>query len=262
MALPLLKAHLHARYLTRILSQSVQLTAKRLLFSSTFSSIHPSCTCSRILFGYQIGYCSRYQTGYRKILSYYTTKPTRPYEINSNVPKNVLIYSNENKTFLKFVPYFGIGQFVFWGYLALFVYQNFKEDKSPSKIEVPADSWISVINAFQMHYKNALSVLFFSIGYIILNVSVLYPTRTVRQLWLIKGGKRVGIATYGFAKKYKSFIIPVEHINCIRARHESGVQIPMKIKGKWFYFLLDKNGVFHNSKLFDYSVGLKRQFKI
>lgn len=44
------------------------------------------------------------------------------------------------------------------------------------------------------------------------------------------------------------------------ARHEMKSYLPMKIRGRRFYFILDGQGEFLNEKLFDYTVGNSRRW--
>lgn len=47
-----------------------------------------------------------------------------------------------------------------------------------------------------------------------------------------------------------------------QTRQTAKDQLPFKVQGKWFYYLLDtKSGTFPNPELFDYTAGMKRTFK-
>lgn len=47
-------------------------------------------------------------------------------------------------------------------------------------------------------------------------------------------------------------------ISCAVGRNDRGQSIPMKVKGKWFHYTLDKNGQFFNPTLFDLTAGMRR----
>lgn len=47
-------------------------------------------------------------------------------------------------------------------------------------------------------------------------------------------------------------------VSCTVGRNSSGQSIPLKVKGKWFHYTLDKNGEIYNPKLFDLTAGLRR----
>ena len=90
---------------------------------------------------------------------------------------------------------------------------------------------------------------------------MIYPLRSVRTLWLLRGGHDVHIQTHNWFGKSGSMKVPLDTISCMQAREGTASYIPMKVKGKFLFFLLDKSGKFHNTQLFDYSVGLMRSLK-
>ncbi|KAG8244772.1 hypothetical protein J6590_015312 [Homalodisca vitripennis] len=48
-------------------------------------------------------------------------------------------------------------------------------------------------------------------------------------------------------------------ITTSQTRYSAKVQLPIKVQGKWFYYILDtKNGTFPNPELFDFTAGMKR----
>lgn len=55
-----------------------------------------------------------------------------------------------------------------------------------------------------------------------------------------------------------TFIIKLFQISCAVGRSSSGQNIPLKVKGKWFHYVLDKQGEIYNPKLFDLTAGLRR----
>ena len=89
----------------------------------------------------------------------------------------------------------------------------------------------------------------------------MYPARAVQTLWLLKGGNSVRVSTYSVFKKYQTLTVPVNSVTCLQTRADASAQIPMKISGKWFFYLLDKRGKFHNPELFDFVIGLNRSLK-
>ena len=89
----------------------------------------------------------------------------------------------------------------------------------------------------------------------------MYPARAVQTLWLLKGGNSVRVNTYSVLKKYQTLTVPVNSVTCLQTRADAAAQIPMKISGKWFFYLLDKRGKFHNPELFDFVIGLNRSLK-
>ena len=58
----------------------------------------------------------------------------------------------------------------------------------------------------------------------------------------------------------RTFTKPVDHLSCMEARTGKGPHIPMKIKDTNFYYIIDKQGSFPKTNLFDFVVGIKRNF--
>lgn len=96
----------------------------------------------------------------------------------------------------------------------------------------------------------------------VLFFTVLYPKRSVRSLTLLKGGKNVKLATYTYFGKTTQFTVPLEEVSGMQSRNSKGATLALKVKGHWWYYMLDKRkGVFHQPDLFDHVVGLQREFK-
>ncbi|XP_029643081.1 transmembrane protein 223 [Octopus sinensis] len=181
-----------------------------------------------------------------------------PFEVNDRVTEDTLIYSYKNDKFYKLLAFLGILQFFFWVHLAGFSYTTLRDVK-PKEQEANENStkppWWKRINLGENKYRNGIALLCISVGYLVLFISIIYPRRAVKQLWLLKGGRAVKIDTFGYKSHY---VAPLDSISCLQQRDSPKTQIPLKMKGKWFHFLLDKKGVFHQEKLFDFSIGLKR----
>lgn len=192
--------------------------------------------------------------------------------------KDIVLYKYENPKFFRNLNIFGFSQFVFWTYLSHF---------SLTLRDVPVDNaanahkdqlkWYEKINMGEEKYKNGLSFLCFGIGknFNILHVNSFYriqflgycimalswgiTLRSVRYLVLRKDGKSVAFVTYTPVGKNRITDANLGHISAQQHRQSVNVHLPIKVKGRWFYFLLDKRGQFPNPSLFDNTVGLSRQ---
>lgn len=87
----------------------------------------------------------------------------------------------------------------------------------------------------------------------------MYTLRSVRFLVLRKGGKDVSFVTYTPFGKNRILNVPVNCISAQEARAAAKSQLPLKVKNKNFFYILDMRGEFLNTKLFDYTAGLKRK---
>ncbi|XP_053305019.1 transmembrane protein 223 isoform X2 [Spea bombifrons] len=94
---------------------------------------------------------------------------------------------------------------------------------------------------------------------LILAAGLLFSRRSVSAVTLHRGGDRVTIVTAGLFGFGSSFTVPLRHISSMAHRSEVPAMIPLKIKGKPLYFLLDKQGQVSNAKLFDITVGAYRK---
>ena len=78
----------------------------------------------------------------------------------------------------------------------------------------------------------------------------------------MKGGQSIKMITYNVFGTKRSLEVPLKNVNCKRYRTAPGTFVALKLKGRLFYFIMDKrDGIFHNEKLFDHVVGLQRDLK-
>lgn len=57
-----------------------------------------------------------------------------------------------------------------------------------------------------------------------------------------------------------TFTISHFQVSAKQSRMTATVHLPLKVKGKYFHYILDMRGQFPNAKLFDYSAGLRRNW--
>ncbi|XP_037954788.1 transmembrane protein 223 [Teleopsis dalmanni] len=182
---------------------------------------------------------------------------TRNIDINTNVAKDVVLFTYENPKFYKVINIFGIAQFVFWTYLSHFALTTLKDAPVEENPEVEL-SWYQRINLGENKYRNGISVFCFLVGYGILFSVWMFTLRSVRFLILRKGGNAVSFVTYGPFNRNRIMDVPLNCMSAQEARELAKVQLPIKVKNKSLYYVLDMRGEFKNPKLFDYTAGLKR----
>jgi len=101
-------------------------------------------------------------------------------------------------------------------------------------------------------------------GQISISLFSLFTIRSVRYIILSPGARSVRITTFsitGSPKRYRNYDIPLENVSAFQYRSSDGNYIPLKVRGKWFYFLVDSKGKFHKPSLFDQTVGVFRVLK-
>lgn len=92
----------------------------------------------------------------------------------------------------------------------------------------------------------------------VLGAGLLFSLRSVRSVMLRAGGQQVTLTTHAPFGLGAHFTVPLNQVSCMAHRGEVPAMLPLKVKGRRFYFLLDKTGHFPNTKLFDNTVGAYR----
>lgn len=89
----------------------------------------------------------------------------------------------------------------------------------------------------------------------------MYTLRSVRYLVLGKNGNSVSFITYTpFGENRILSNVPLTCISAQESRELARVHLPIKVKDKAFYYILDMRGKFLNTKIFDHTIGLQRKF--
>ncbi|XP_058464278.1 transmembrane protein 223 [Malaya genurostris] len=184
---------------------------------------------------------------------------TRAYDVNTNIAKDVILFKYENPRFFRVLNFFAISQFLFWGYLTHFAYTTLRDAPVPQK-DSDQLAWYEKINLGENKFRNGIAIMCFLIGYGILAGSWTFTLRSVRFLILRKGGKKVSVVTYTPFGKNRIMDVPVNCISAQESREAARVTIPIKIKNRSLFYVLDKKGEFTNQQLYDYTVGLRRNF--
>ncbi|KAK8378862.1 hypothetical protein O3P69_009530 [Scylla paramamosain] len=164
------------------------------------------------------------------------------------VAKDTLLYKNENKGFYRMINFFGLSQFVFWTYLSHFAYTTMKS----------ALSWWKRTDFGQ--YRNGITLGSFIIGWGTMGICWMYTLRSVSGMVLKRGSQNLLLFTFTPLGRNRSLLVPIEKVSARQSRTASRVHLPLKVQGKAFHYLLDMKGDFTNSKLFDYSAGIRRNW--
>ncbi|XP_001869108.2 transmembrane protein 223 [Culex quinquefasciatus] len=185
--------------------------------------------------------------------------PGRIYDVSTNVVKDVMLFKYDNPKFFRMLNIFAISQFLFWGYLTHFAYTTLKDAPVPETEHPEELAWYQKINLGENKYRNGIAIMSFFIGYGILFASWMFTLRSVRFLILRKGGAQVSVVTYGPFGRNRIMDVPVRCISAQESREAARVTIPIKIKDRSFFYVLDKRGEFFNNRLYDYTVGMRRK---
>ncbi|XP_014286494.1 transmembrane protein 223 [Halyomorpha halys] len=179
-------------------------------------------------------------------------------KLNTNVVKDVILFKYDNPKYFKYITYFGVSQFIFWMYLSHFAFTTLRDAPVPKegRENLP---WWRRINLGEQKYRNGITLFCGVVGYLFLLASWSYTIRSVRYLILRKGGKSVSFVTYGPFGKNSIMDVPIAKMSASESRENARVQLPIKVKGKFFYYMLDMRGEFPNKLLFDATAGLRRK---
>ncbi|XP_023232230.1 transmembrane protein 223-like [Centruroides sculpturatus] len=186
-------------------------------------------------------------------------KTRLPFEINADTSKDIVLFRFDNSTFYRLLGLFGATQLFFWFYLARFSHRNLRD--APSDDNSSSKPFWKKINLGENKFRHGVTFLCLGVGYLVATISAFLPLRTVHLLVLCKGGINVRILTYTPLGTTRKIEVPLSHISCQHSRHSASSNMSLKIKGRWFYFLIDRKGVFLQPKLFDNTVGLYRHLK-
>lgn len=172
--------------------------------------------------------------------------------LQSGVPRDVLLFQHERSRFFAILGLFCAGQSIFWTSLAVAAL-------SRPLIRVPAEApnrgYLDLRSAL---WRYGLAVGCGMMGALVLGAGLLYSLRSVRSVMLLAGGQQVTLTTYAPFGLGTRFTVPLNQISCMAHRGEVPAMLPLKVKGRRFYFLLDKAGHFPNTHLFDNTVGTYR----
>ncbi|XP_025911781.1 transmembrane protein 223 [Apteryx rowi] len=174
--------------------------------------------------------------------------------LDTAVPRDVVLFRHERDRFFRLVGLFCAGQGLFWGYLAHFAFTALRPAPAPGAGDDP-------LRPRDNKWRLGFTASCLTLGSLIVVAGCLFPRRAVRQVTLLQGGRHVAIGTHaplGLGRG-SCFTVPLRHVSCSAHRAEARAALPLKVKGRPFYFLLDKQGHVCNPRLFDLTVGAYRK---
>ncbi|KAK4297566.1 hypothetical protein Pmani_030019 [Petrolisthes manimaculis] len=175
------------------------------------------------------------------------------------VSKDTVLFTYDNGKFFKLLNLFAISQFCFWSYLSNFAFVTMRNVQIPEEVQADAKlPWWKKTNFGQFRY--GITISSFLIGWGTLGMSWMYTIRCVRYLVLLRGGRQLAFITFTPFGRTRQITVPLEKVSAVQSRMSVKTHLPLKVQGKSLHYLLDMRGKFTNTKLFDYSAGLKRSW--
>lgn len=86
------------------------------------------------------------------------------WEIDTNVAKDVVLYSYDNAKFHKYLNFFAITQLGFWLYLAEFAMSTLRDVPVDKKELDPNAHWYQKINLGENKYRRAITTMCIAVG--------------------------------------------------------------------------------------------------
>ena len=90
-----------------------------------------------------------------------------PWEVETNVVKDVVLYSYENARFHKILNLFAITQFIFWIYLAEFSMSTLKDaptDKQETSENDQDKPWYRKVNLGENKFRTGITTMCIAVG--------------------------------------------------------------------------------------------------
>lgn len=129
-------------------------------------------------------------------------------------------------------------------------------------IDLPEESKHLGPVPFLLKYRILITGAFAAMGVAAFTANKYFLWRTISRIELKADGKRVSIMALNripLSTTQYSFEVPLEHISCVKSRVNAKQPFAViKIKGKRGSYYIDKEGIFPNPSLFDYSIGVSR----
>ncbi|XP_006875124.1 PREDICTED: transmembrane protein 223 [Chrysochloris asiatica] len=187
---------------------------------------------------------------WQRLLGFLRPLPPRRALHTAHPGWDVLLFEHERGRFFTVLGLFCAGQGVFWASLAgAALARPLAAEKSPERGRTDLRTAL---------WRYGLAVGCGAIGALVLGAGLLFSVRSVRSVRLRAGGQQVTLTTHAPFGWGAHFTVPLNHVSCMAHRGEVPAMLPLKVKGRRFYFLLDKSGHFPNTQLFDNTVGAYR----
>lgn len=186
------------------------------------------------------------------------TSQPRVVDTNTNVAKDVILYKYENPKQMRAINFFALAQFFFWNYLSYVAFNELRDTPVDEEKKEELPFW-QRINLGESKWRNGISIGCFLIGYGILFTAWFFILKSVRFLILRQGGKYVSFVTYTPFGRNRIMDVPLKNISAEESRQTAKATIPIKVKNKSLFYILDMKGEFKNPVLFDQTVGLRRK---
>lgn len=194
-------------------------------------------------------------------------------DLKQQIKRDILIYEHK-RPYLKYLFIYNVVQYLFWCYGATWAYLFYfnkpkkekrvltnREDLLKSLDPVSQSLWEPFIRRKE---KYLIALVFLLLGHVSTILLSFFSLRSIKTITLLKGAQTVRITTYsifGTTNNRFYFDLPIDNVSSQVHRNAASSYIPVKIKGKRFFYLIDIKGLFYHPTLFDHTVGVFRVLK-
>ena len=93
-------------------------------------------------------------------------------------------------------------------------------------------------------------------------IPTFYINRTIKKMWLLKGGERLKLQTYSHLGRSRNLLVRLEDCDFKMPRKVKGTNVSFRVKGHRMMYMMDKqSGHFHEPELFDFAICYHRLLK-
>ncbi|NXQ27813.1 TM223 protein, partial [Alaudala cheleensis] len=181
------------------------------------------------------------------------------------VSRDVVLFQHDRSRFFRLVGLFCAGQGLFWAYLAHFAFTAASPAPEPEPGTGTGNGTRTgsddPLRPRDNKWRYGFTASCLTVGSLIVAAGWLLPQRSVHRVTLLRGGTAVTIGTHGpLGLGRRSLTVPLRDVSGRAHRAEVAAAIPIKVRGRPFFFLLDKGGHLSEPRLFDVTVGAFRKF--
>jgi len=217
-------------------------------------------------------------------IGYTLTKPFIRQETStsvfSNIQKtfshNILVFEYKDRI-LPLLGIIGLTQFIALDFVAYWSFYLFgtvtaKEENLTSNSTL-IERAATIVPTKRFRYVTNLIIVLLSkriyqkiylstdyhLGGAIFGACLIYPTRCIRRLYLLKDGSSIGVVTYALWPSARKFTVPLENVSGKTSLQPRGIFHKLNIRNRWLSYLVNKReGKFYNQTLYETVIALKR----
>ncbi|XP_033734367.1 uncharacterized protein LOC117323329 [Pecten maximus] len=180
------------------------------------------------------------------------------FDLDTDVKNDVLLFScHKRDAFYTFFSWFGLIFFcmaIAVGEMAWTLFGALPVETEEEKQQ----AWYNRFSLRNKVLRYTFMVLIVLVGFMGVALGFMVPMRTVREIYLMTGGKMGRIITFGPFGKNMTIEQPLSDIVPLHSRTEHKSNMMIKVIGYRGFFTCDiGHGIFHEEQLYDFTVGSK-----